>query len=284
MHKFMLFALVSLTGCASSEVSQAESGLVAQCVNSYIEAFDSGTRLANSVACDWGSLTDQSVADAIRTGVVEYLERQGVSVGYKVTFADDGQVIGVLIDSMLLANGATIDLESGSRILVEADLLVRVGSASINQARSLEDVASSIDQVYPFMESSDMMLPTGTPRTKSTWTATNGNLRWGVLGDPIRVEGDDALETVARLGMLEVSLFGPEGNELQRESMARHPLQSVLDVLEEIARTKADPLQPGDLISVGNFGRPRFPTPGESYTTQYHGLSETPVRVSVSFK
>jgi 2-keto-4-pentenoate hydratase len=215
--------------------------------------------------------------------VVAYLGKQASPVGYKVTFADDGRVIGVLMDTMLLPSGSVIDLNSGSRILVEADLIVRVASASINQAKTLEDVAASIDLVYPFMESSNMMLPRGTPRKKATWTATNGNVRWGTLGDPIDMQTMTAADVVAGIGGVEVSLFGPDGKELQRASMSRHPLQSVLDVIDEIDRGALTALAPGDLISLGNFGRPRFPKPGEHYSTEFHGLSDDPLRVRVSF-
>lgn len=281
-------SFVAAVGClsawVSADVSHADRDLVAQCVKSYIEAFETGASLANGVGCDWRGLSDQPVADAIRSGVVAYLERRDSVVGYKVTFSDDGSVVGVLMSSMLLPSGSTIELSSGSRILVEADLMVRVRSPLINDATSLEDVASSIDQIYPFMESSNMMLPKGTPRRKSTWTATNGNVRWGVLGSPIDIIGDSAIEIVKKLGELEVSLIGPEGNELQREPMARHPLESVLHLLQEIARTDASPLRPGDLISLGNFGRPRFPQPDQSYSTQYHGLSDAPPRVTVRFR
>ena len=70
-------------------------------------------------------------------------------------------------------------LSALARLLSDSDLLLRVRSPAINQARTLEEAAAEIDAAIPFIESSDMMLPQGTPRTKPIWTATNGNARWG---------------------------------------------------------------------------------------------------------
>lgn len=39
-------------------------------------------------------------------------------------------------------------------------------------------------------------------------------------------------------------------------------------------RSGAPGLQAGDLLSLGNFGRPRFPRPGEQYRAHYLGLAE----------
>jgi 2-keto-4-pentenoate hydratase len=283
MHRILFLALLGLTACVGAESRDPDASLVGDCVAAYAKAFDAGESLSNTGPCIWGEIADQAVSDNIREGVVAYLGKQGSPVGYKVTFADDGRVVGVLMDSMLLPSGSVVDLSSGSRILVEADLIVRVASASINQAKTLEDVAASIDLVYPFMESSNMMLPRGTPRKKATWTATNGNVRWGTLGDPIDLQTMAAADVVARIGGVEVSLFGPDGKELQRAAMSRHPLQSVLDVIDEIDRGALTALAPGDLISLGNFGRPRFPKPGEHYATEFHGLSDVPLQVRVSF-
>jgi 2-keto-4-pentenoate hydratase len=283
MQKALFVALLGLTACVGAEIEGPES-LVGACVAAYTKAYAAGEGLSNDGPCNWGALVDQQTSDKIRAGVLDFLDTQASPVGYKVTFADDGRVIGVLMDSMLLPSGSVIELSTGSRILVESDLIVRVAESAINQATTLEDVAESIDLVYPFMESSNMMLPRGTPRRKATWTATNGNVRWGTLGDPVDLQAMTAADVVTRIGGVEVSLFGPEGNELQRAAMSRHPLQSVLDVVDEIARAGLAPLKPGDLISLGNFGRPRFPKPGEAYTTEFHGLSDRTPRVSVSFE
>lgn len=288
MRKTLFVALLALTACVGAESegpkNEGHESLVGACVAAYAKAYSAGEGLSNDGPCNWGALVDQRTSDKIRAGVVDFLGTQASPVGYKVTFADDGRVIGVLMDSMLLPSGSVIKLSTGSRILVESDLIVRIAESAINEATTLEDVAASIDQVYPFMESSNMMLPRGTPRRKATWTATNGNVRWGTLGEPVDLQVMAAADVVERIGGLEVSLFGPEGNELQRAAMSRHPLQSVLDVVDEIERAGLAPLKPGDFISLGNFGRPRFPKSGEAYATEFHGLSERTPRVSVSFE
>lgn len=141
-------------------------------------------------------------------------------------------------------------LSALARLLSEGDLLLRVRSPAINQARTLEEVAAEIDAAIPFIESSDMMLPQGTPRTKPIWTATNGNARWGVLGEPQDLSHMTPAERVRRLGALEVALSNAAGEQLQRAGMRSNPLQSVLEVLEDLRRrgpASRRPPQPGQL-------------------------------------
>jgi len=276
--------LLALIGCASYANESAQDVAVKNCLNAYVSAFEKGARLSNDDGCAWGDISDQTLADRVQAGIADYLQRDASLVGYKVTFADDGRVVGSISDRMLLTSGATIDLSTGARLLVEGDLLVRVGSASINSAQSVTDVAANISELVPFMESSDMMLPRGTARRKAIWTATNGNARWGVMGKPIPVSGRAPQQLADMVANIQVALIDSKGEELQRLGMSRHPLESVLDVIRERERLQAEPLKPGDVISLGNFGRPRFPKSGDSYTTIFYGLGDGTPSVTVSFQ
>jgi 2-keto-4-pentenoate hydratase len=73
-------------------------------------------------------------------------------------FNTDRPVWGKLYEGMVLANGAAVPATFGARPLYEADMLVRVKSASINHARTPMEVLESIDQVIPFIELPDLMV------------------------------------------------------------------------------------------------------------------------------
>jgi 2-keto-4-pentenoate hydratase len=85
----------------------------------------------------------------------------GKVIGYKAgltnpavqkRFNTDKPVWGKLYEGMLLQSGVTLDAAFGARPLYEADLLVRVKSAGINQAKTPLEVLATIDQIIPFIE------------------------------------------------------------------------------------------------------------------------------------
>lgn len=96
------------------------------------------------------------------------LEMQfGAPVGYKAgltnpavqkRFSATAPVWGTLYQSMLLDNGAVVDAAFGARPLFEADMLVRISDAAVNNAKIPEDVLKAIDQVIPFIELPDLMV------------------------------------------------------------------------------------------------------------------------------
>lgn len=278
-------SLVFLAACASTDApSDVPVAALDPCADEYLAAYAAGRQLENSEACNWGELTLQERSDAIQAELASTHPSGGKAVGYKVTNATDGRVIGVITDAMLLASGSTINLSSGTRLLGEGDLLVMVGSADINNARTLDDIAASIATVIPFIESSDMMLPQGAARTKAIWTASNGNARWGVMGEPVDVSAMEPAALVEMLANLEVELIDENGESMQRSGMRNNPLQSVFDVLEDMQRRGNIELRTGDLISLGNFGRPRFPLSGNSYRAVFHGLADPAPEVVANYK
>ncbi len=73
-------------------------------------------------------------------------------------FNADAPVWGTLYAPMLLPADSTVDAAFGARALCEADLLVRVSSAAINQAATPLQVLAAIDQVIPFIELPDLVV------------------------------------------------------------------------------------------------------------------------------
>jgi 2-keto-4-pentenoate hydratase len=123
-------------------------------------------------------------------------QRFGKVVGYKAgltnpavqkRFNTDKPVWGKLYEGMVLANGAAVDAGFGARPLFEADMLVRVKSASINQAKTPMEVLEAIDQVIPFIELPDLMVQAPPKLNGAGVSAINVGARLGVAGAPLAV-------------------------------------------------------------------------------------------------
>ena len=127
----------------------------------------------------------------VRLGV-----RLGKAVGYKAgltnpavqkRFSTDQPVWGVLYADMLRPGGSTVDAAFGTRPLFEADMLVRVRSSSINQAKTPMDVLAAIDQVIPFIELPDLLVQAPAQLNGAGLSAINVGARLGVVGTPLPV-------------------------------------------------------------------------------------------------
>ena len=121
-------------------------------------------------------------------------QRLGKVVGYKAgltnpavqkRFNTDKPVWGKLYEGMVLPSGATVDAAFGARPLYEADMLVRVKSAAINQAKTPMDVLDAVDQIIPFIELPDLMVENPGSLNGAGVAAINVGARLGVMGEPI---------------------------------------------------------------------------------------------------
>lgn len=256
--------------------------LVAQCASEWANAFKAGASVQISETCPWDQVLLVEDAYRINAAAVDMLE--GNVIGYKVTTAADGSVLGTLKTGMVQDASEAVDLSAGAGVIAEADILVRVSDSRINQATSLEEVVRYIDVMIPFIESSDMMLGDGLGRTKALWTASNGNARYGAMGEPVPVE--PTADFIERFGAMQVVVVDDQG-VVQKDSTARtNPLTAVLTVLEEFdARGLGEQLKVGDLISLGTYGGPiRTIGPGSTLTATYSGLMKEPIQVTASYE
>jgi len=212
----------------------------------------------------------------------------GQPVGYKVglTNAAAQQRFGVAHpvtgtiyqQTIALRSGGEVPARFGAVPNVEADLLVRVSSDAINQARSHLDVLRSIDLVIPFIEMPDLVLSGG--MDGPNLLAINVGARLGVVGEAIPV---DATEDFAgRLGAMTVTLSSDQ-RELARApgtALLGHPLNVIPWLAEDLSR-RGQRLQVGQYVSLGGFS-PAVPAEaGRTYTVRYEGLLAQPVNVSV---
>ena len=123
-------------------------------VDAIVAAYESATAPVELPVLDM-----HRVADRLRP-------RLGVIVGYKAAltspatqaaFDVTGPVVGILLAGMLYPQGTVFKLANGVDLWLEADLLLRVGDPSINQAQTRSEMAGALDAVIPFVEVPDRL-------------------------------------------------------------------------------------------------------------------------------
>lgn len=221
-------------------------------------------------------------------------QRLGKVVGYKAgltnpavqkRFNTDKPVWGKLYEGMVLANGAAVDAGFGARPLFEADMLVRVKSAQINQAKTPLQVLEAIDQVIPFIELPDLLVQAPPKLNGAGVSAINVGARLGVAGAPLAVPAYRAerYAFLQALADMQVSLTDGAGTRLgggKGSDILEHPLNAVV-WLAQALQQEGIALQPGDLVSLGSFSPLLPPKPGLAVTATYEGLpGAQPVRVT----
>lgn len=225
--------------------------------------------------------------------VAELRRTEGPPVGWKVGLTSKAvqqqlgvstPVAGRLLLGMLVEDGATVAIPYATRPIVEADLVLRVRSAEINNASTRQDALRGVDALYPFIELPDLMLNPDQPVTASIVAAINVGARVGVLGRPVAVE--PTAEWEAGLATMRVALRDRDWKELVSAPGAAilgHPLEALLYLVAEL-RSRGQALKGGDLVSLGSFGRPVLPQRGQTFTVTYDGLPSGPLVVSVRFQ
>ena len=218
----------------------------------------------------------------------------GKVVGYKAgltnpavqkRFNTDKPVWGKLYEGMIQKDGFTVEATFGARPLFEADMLVRVSNAAINQARTPMDVLRNVDQIIPFIELPDLVVQAPPKLNGPGVAAINVGARLGVAGAPIAVPATRG-ERYAMLDALErmtVQVTDNSGALLASgtgSDILGHPLNAVVWIAEALAKEQLS-LKPGDLVSLGSFSPLMPPKAGLSVTTTYLGVpGAQPVRVN----
>lgn len=287
MHtKQTLIALLLGVACAT--------GAQAECLSD-AQADDLAAHyFARTPAANLEGLSDADGACTRAKFNARIAPRLGKVVGYKAgltnpavqkRFGTDKPVWGKLYEGMVQPSGATIDAAFGARPLFEADMLVRVKSAAVNQARTPMEVLEAIDQVVPFIELPDLLVQAPPKLNGAGVGAINVGARLGVAGQPLAVPELRA-ERYALLDALQnmqVTLTDAQGGVLGRgkgSDILEHPLNAVV-WLAQALQQEGIALQPGDLVSLGSFSPLLPPKPGLAVTATYEGLpGAQPVRVT----
>jgi len=238
---------------------------------------------------------DLSMRDAEcgRRRLVEKLEAvENRIVGYKAGLTNrrvqerlgvTSPVRGVLLEKMLLADGADVPADFGARPVFEADLLVVVKDSAIHQARTHLEVLRSLSMVIPFIELPDLLVAEGEKLTAPLIVSLNVGARLGVVGKGIPVEATP--QFAAALAAMRVVVSDQRGAELASgagSAILDHPLNAVLWLAQDLEKSKTR-LKPGDMLSLGSFTQPLTPRPRLGVTVRYEGLPGNPV-VSVRFR
>ncbi|MBT54085.1 MAG: hydratase [Mameliella sp.] len=233
-----------------------------------------------------GNMEDaRCTQDKLVAALVPHL---GPVIGYKAgltskpaqeRFGAAEPVAGVLYQNMMLEDGAEVSATFGARSLFEADLILVVGDAAINDATTLEEAIAHISAVHPFIELPDLAYAEGQPISAVTLTANGVAARLGVLGAPLPVE--DGAVMLAALADMTVTVRDAEGEVLSQAPGAAvlgNPVNAALWLMSKGYEFKA-----GDLISVGSIGPLLAPPQANgAASVTYDGLPGNPV-ISVTF-
>ncbi|MCI0756561.1 2-keto-4-pentenoate hydratase [Teichococcus vastitatis] len=220
-------------------------------------------------------------------------KRLGDTVGWKVgltnaaaqkRFGTDHPVAGpIYAETVRAKSGATLPAKFGARPAIEADLLVRVKDAGINQAgENHVEILRHIDQVIPFIEMPDLALEDLSKMNGPNLLAIGVGARLGVVGAPILPEATE--DFARRLGSMTVTLQaeGKEPSSAPGTALLGHPLNVIPWLVKELA-ARGTALHPGDLISLGGFS-PALPAEPGAWSVTYSGLQAEPARVAVTLE
>jgi 2-keto-4-pentenoate hydratase len=230
-------------------------------------------------------------AERIRDGLVaELAASQGRVVGYKAgltnpavqkRFGVSSPVRGVLLEKMLLEDGAEVPAKFGAIPFFEADIAVVVKDEGINQAKTPAEVIKHVASIRPFIELPDLVTAKEQPLTGAIITSFNVGARLGVLGKPIAATADMA-DALAKMTVVMRDQTGKELGKAPGAAILGHPLNAVLWLAQDLAKSGGR-LRAGDILSLGSFTAPNFTKPGTAVTVTYEGLPGNP-SVSVRFK
>ena len=242
-----------------------------------------------------GLRADLSMQDAEcgRRRLVEKLEASDNRIiGYKAgltnaqvqaRFGVSSPVRGVLLEQMMLKDGAEVPAAFGARPVFEADLLVEVTGEVLPEVKTPAGVLRTLVRVMPFIELPDLGVAEGEKLSAPLITFLNVGARLGVVGKPVPVEATQAFADA--LMNMRVVVIDQDGKELARGSGAAilgHPLNAVIWLHEDLARGRVQ-LKKGNVLSLGSFTPPLTPKAGTTVTVRYEGLPGNPA-VSVRFR
>lgn len=274
-------------------MSQSSSCDPSEFAREYVQAYLDRIPLENTEALIH-KIDTIELGECHQAEVVKLLSQSiGKPIGYKIAITSkkaqqqsgiDQPIIGVLLESMILANGSTIATKSGGRLIYEVDLLVKVGSEEINEAETIMDVARHLEAVIPFIEVPDLMLGPDSKVTGPLLAAMNVGARWGVAGEAMAVEANqEFLEAMAKMKVTMADSSGQLLTEGRGQDILGHPLNSVLFLLKELDK-RGMSLRKGDLISLGTFGSFSLVEPAREIVATYEGLPDGLKTVSVKFE
>ena len=238
-----------------------------------------------------GELSLQDAYCAQKQYVAALIPQYGQPAGYKVGFTGKAlqerfqvsePALAVLLDKMLLPDGAIFSLASAHRPMSEPDILVTVKDKGIMTATTEPEAAAHLDEVRPFLELPAIPFSKESKLTGTTLVAANIAARAGVSGQGRKIAATP--EFIQALADMETVFTDETGAVLQKapgSHLLGNPLRAVLWLIKEL-QARGETLQAGQVISLGGFGK-LFPLKeaGKTYTLTYTGLPGGPLSTSV---
>jgi 2-keto-4-pentenoate hydratase len=169
-----------------------------------------------------------------------------------------------------------VPAQFGARPVFEADLLVRVKDARINQAATPAQVLAAVDQIVPFIELPDLMVQKPGELNGQALAAINVGARLGVMGEAMAVPASAAAQDalLRQLADMRVQLRDQHGKTLAEGKGADvlgHPLAAVT-WLAGALKAEGKALQPGQYVSLGSFSPLLPPKAGMEVSVHYQGV------------
>jgi len=218
----------------------------------------------------------------------------GEVVGYKagLTNPDVQKAFGVthplrgsLLKKMILKSGAEIEANFGSRSLYEGDLILRVGSAQINNAKTQQEILKHIDAAIPFIELPDITYAKEVKINGPALAAVNVGARYGVVGSSIPVKASKGW--MDRLKNFKLQILDEKGGVLsegQGSGLLGDPLNVVMWIRDSL-KAEGKKLKKGDLLSLGSITKLTPTSPNTTVRARYIDLDpKGPVDITVKFK
>lgn len=191
---------------------------------------------------------------------------------------------GVILRDMLLPNKSKVPADYGTLPILEADLMVRVKDARINEARTMEEAAKHLSEIIAFIELADSTFDSNAVVDAGVITSANVGARLGILGERRRFE--PTKEFLRAFGKMKLVMTDHSGKELSRvsaEGMMGHPMRPLLWFIED-RNKRGEKIAAGDIISLGSPSPQVVPRAGTTYTLSYEGLPGGPLRASVTME
>lgn len=181
------------------------------------------------------------------------------------------------------AGGEAVPVDYGARPIVEAKMMVLVGSHAINEAQSPVDVAQAISHLNPSLELGDSLAHPDQLITGALLTVYDVGARSILTGTPIPFDG--SADAILRFESMVVSTIDVgSGEELDKHSaevMMGSPLNAIYWIVEH-HRKQGVIFKPGDRLGLGAMSRVR-PVAGQNIKTVWEGLLQESIEVGVQF-
>jgi 2-keto-4-pentenoate hydratase len=216
-------------------------------------------------------------------------KKMGKPAGYKIglitkpnqeRLGADGPVRGVLLERMLLPNGAKVSATYGLKPAVELDMGVYVKDAGINEAKTVSEIISHLSDLVCFIELVDTIAATNQPMDASVLVSLNVGARAGIIGEKAVMTPaiGEALPNMKLILMDEDGKTLAEVPKLDLQPLANIPMLAA-SLNKEGKRLKA-----GDFISLGSPAAPQSVRSGKTIQLRYENLPGGQLTARVQFE